>query len=86
MDANELSWDRRIEGAPNFRRVPLVLQLEAESGSPSPNGAHFTPRLDGNGKYVGGRCVYTVSADIGFDDRIISQRNAYSSRVRRTLS
>jgi hypothetical protein len=59
MDADELPWYRRIEGAPNFRRVPLVLQLEAESGSPSPNGAHFTPSLGENGKYVGGRCVYT---------------------------
>jgi hypothetical protein len=53
-------WYRRIEGAPNFRRVPLVLQLEAERGSPSPNGAHFTPGLDGKGKCVGGRCVYTL--------------------------
>lgn len=58
MDAYELFWHRRIEGAPNFRRVPLVLQLEAESGSPSPGGAHFTPSLNGNGKYVCGRCVY----------------------------
>ncbi|KAF8492621.1 inositol hexakisphosphate-domain-containing protein [Russula emetica] len=56
----KMSLPERIEGAPNFRRVPLVLHLEAESGSPSPNGAHFTPSLDGNGKYVGGSGMPTV--------------------------
>jgi hypothetical protein len=71
MDANELTWYRRIEGAPNFRRVPLVLQLEAESGSPSPGAAHLTPNLNGNGKRVCGRCVQPPYADVRFDDRII---------------
>jgi hypothetical protein len=48
---------RRIEGSPNFRRVPLTLQL-VSSGSSSPSdSAEFIVGDVGDGKMVSGRFV-----------------------------
>ena len=50
---------RRIEGAPNFRRVPMVLR-PVHSGSLSPDGeSDFV--VEGNGKMVCGRSVFSIN-------------------------
>jgi hypothetical protein len=52
---------RRIEGAPNFRRVPMILR-PVHSGSMSPDEeSEFV--IEGNGKMVCGRSV-VVSTNI----------------------
>ncbi len=50
---------RRIDGAPNFRRVPLSLRLVSTPiSSPGANGADRFDFVAGdNNKYVCGRCV-----------------------------
>jgi protein-tyrosine phosphatase len=56
----KMSLPERIDGAPNFRRVPLVLHLESAGGTSSPSGARFVPSPDENGKCLGGSGMPTV--------------------------
>ncbi|KAI9439769.1 inositol hexakisphosphate-domain-containing protein [Lactarius indigo] len=55
----KMTLPERIDGAPNFRRVPLVLQLTSERGTSSPNSISFTPSSGGN-KNVCGSGMPTV--------------------------
>jgi hypothetical protein len=53
-----ISYNRRIEGCPNFRRVPLTLSLSSSGPStPSADAKDIDglPTIDG--KMVCGRCV-----------------------------
>lgn len=56
----KMTLPERIDGAPNFRRVPLVLQLISEGGTTSPNGIYFAPSSGDNGKNVCGSGMPTV--------------------------
>ncbi|KAH9957448.1 inositol hexakisphosphate-domain-containing protein [Russula dissimulans] len=56
----KMSLPERIEGSPNFRRVPLVLQLESGPGTPSSTSTYFVPSKDGNGRYICGSGMPTV--------------------------
>ncbi|KAN0134590.1 Inositol hexakisphosphate domain containing protein [Lactarius tabidus] len=56
----KMTLPERIDGAPNFRRVPLVLQLKSEKGTSSPKSISFTPSSGENGKNVCGSGMPTV--------------------------
>lgn len=56
----KMSLSERIEGAPNFRRVPLSLRL-VSSGTSSPSGdAEFAPETADDGKWICGSGMPTV--------------------------
>ncbi|KAI9463218.1 inositol hexakisphosphate-domain-containing protein [Lactarius psammicola] len=50
----KMTLPERIDGAPNFRRVPLALQLISEKGTPPPSSIYFAPSSGSNGKNVCG--------------------------------
>ncbi|KAI0303565.1 inositol hexakisphosphate-domain-containing protein [Multifurca ochricompacta] len=56
----KLTLPERIEGAPNFRRVPLVLHLVSNQRTPSPNSFYFAPSSERDGKNVCGSGMPTV--------------------------
>ncbi|KAI9453330.1 inositol hexakisphosphate-domain-containing protein [Russula earlei] len=56
----KMSLLERIEGAPNFRRVPLTLKLTPDGETPSHSETCFVPSMEGNGKFVCGSGMPTV--------------------------
>ncbi|KAI0255159.1 inositol hexakisphosphate-domain-containing protein [Lactifluus subvellereus] len=56
----KMTLPERIDGAPNFRRVPLVLQLVTGRRTPSPSSAYFAPSSGEDGKNVCGSGMPTV--------------------------
>jgi hypothetical protein len=79
------NFPRRIEGAPNFRRIPLVLQMMSDRRTPSAS-SYFALSLAEDGKNVCGRLVHPVIVNSMSEDDIVSKRNANSPGVRSTLT
>ncbi|TFK46087.1 hypothetical protein OE88DRAFT_1668241 [Heliocybe sulcata] len=56
----KMTLPERIDGAPNFRRVPLMLKLNTSRESSSPHDANFTACAGSNAKMVCGSGMPTV--------------------------
>lgn len=90
MTLNYVSRNRRIDGSPNFRRVPLTLML-GSSGKSIPE-ASVAPPLCVDGKMVCGRYDLTspcfISSSLAYSTNpaeCLLYKGASGSTVRRIL-